>query len=230
MPHPSLFTPRLGFDMNKIWQRFYFNASRSRRMGIGYFKLIHSVCFALVLMMIVGGTVSCASKPPPKPWQVPQDAKSPDQLKWTYEPKGLTLDITADENLNPFSGFAHTTLLCVYQLSAPAAFQELSGNEGGLVKLLQCDRFDPTAVKAERLFITPGEKTTKVFDRAEGASHVGLVAGFYQLKPGSATVLSGFPVTKTRKHMWSVKHVYNPGTLTLTVLVGPDSIQNQGLN
>ena len=217
--------------MKKPWYGFQFRTSHSQKIGISLVNLFYSVGFALGLMAVIGGTVSCASKPPPpKPWEIPQDAKSPDQLKWTYEPKGLTLDITADQNLNPFSGFAHSTLLCVYQLSAPAAFQELSSNEGGLLKLLQCDRFDPSAVKTDRLFLTPGEKATKVFDRAEGASHVGLVAGFYELKTGSATVLAAFPVTKTRKHMWSVKHVYNPGTLTLTVLVGPDSIQNQGLN
>ncbi|WPL16626.1 type VI secretion lipoprotein, family [Thiorhodovibrio winogradskyi] len=181
--------------------------------------------------LLLGGLSSCASKPPQKkPWEVPQDAKSPDQIKWTYHPKGLTLDITADKNLNPYSGFSHTTLLCIYQLSAPTAFQELSGNIGGLVKLLQCERFDPTAVKTDRLFITPGQKTTQVFDRAEGASHVGLVAGFQQLQPGAATVQADFPVTRRRKHLWSMRHVYNPGTLTLTVMLGPDSIQNLGLD
>lgn len=217
--------------MKNPCQGFPFTTRPATVMGIRSVKPFHAAGLALSLIVVMLGTVSCASKaPPPKPWQIPQDAKSPEQLKWTYEPKGLTLDITADENLNPYSGFAHTTLLCVYQLSTPAAFQDLSNTEGGLLKLLQCDGFDPSAVKTDRLFITPGEKTTKVFDRAEGASHVGLVAGFYQLKPGSASVLAAFPVTRARKHLWSVKHVYNPGTLTLTVLVGPDSIQNQGLN
>jgi len=176
--------------------------------------------------------VSCASKPKPKPkpWDVQQDAKSPDQIKWTYQPNGLTLEITADKNLNPFDGFSHSTLLCIYQLSSTSTFQEMSGNVGGLTKLLQCERVDATTVMTHRLFVTPGEKATHTFDRAEGAAHVGLVAGFYQLEPGSASVLANFPITKGRKHLWSLGHVYNPGTLTISVLLGPDAIKNMGLN
>jgi len=212
-------------------------ANRHRRRGAWLFtgpnaEFLPRVLTLMLVCVFMTGITSCASKPKPKPmpWEIPQDAKSPDQIKWTYQPKGLTLEITADDNLNPFEGFSHSTLLCIYQLSTPAAFQEMSANVGGLTKLLQCERVDPTTVMAERLFVTPGEKTSHNFDRAEGAAHVGLVAGFYQLEPGSVTLLADFPITERRKHFWSLSHVYNPGTLTLPILLGPDSIQNMGLN
>lgn len=140
------------------------------------------------------------------------------------------MNINADDELNIFEGYTHNTMLCIYQLSDPAPFQEFSVHTGGLRKLLRCERFHESVVKADRRFIAPGEKSTFVLDRVQGGGHVGLAAGYYNLQPGLATITSSFPVTVKPKALppWSKK--YNPGTLTMDILMGPYSIQNMGVH
>jgi predicted component of type VI protein secretion system len=169
-------------------------------------------------------------KAPPKPWETPQNAASPDQVKWSYLPGGLTMNLKADKNLNLFEGFSHNILLCTYQMTAPAAFQELAANIGGIRKLLECARFDQTVVHVERRFISPGQESTFVLDRAEGGQHVGLVAGYNDLQPGLVTTMYSFPVTTNKDGWWPwSSDVYNPGTLTMDILLGPNSIQRMGV-
>ncbi len=186
----------------------------------------------LITAALVFGLVSChgQKKPPPKPWETPQDASSPEQIKWSYMPGALTINIKADENLNPFEGFTHNVMLCIYQLDDPAPFQELAANKGGIRKLLECGRFDESVVKVDRRFIQPGEETSIVLDRAEGGRHVGLAAGYNEIQPGMMTSMSSFPVTEHRGGMWPwSSKVYNPGTLTMDILLGPDEIQRMGV-
>jgi type VI secretion system VasD/TssJ family lipoprotein len=191
-----------------------------------------SVHFFLLIFVLTAchGYPPPGKKPPPKPWETPQNAESPDQVKWTYLPGGLTLNLKADKNLNQFEGFSHNVLLCMYQLTAPAAFQELAANVGGIRKLLACERFDQTVVHVERRFISPGQESTFSLDRAEGAQHVGLVAGFNQLETGLVTTLYTVPVVTGRDGMWPwSSDVYNPGTLTMDILLGSNSIQRMGV-
>lgn len=129
-----------------------------------------------------------------------------------------------------FEGFSHNILLCTYQLTAPAAFQELAANLGGIRKLLECARFDQTVVHVERRFISPGQESSFVLDRAEGAQHVGLAAGYNDLQPGLVTTIYSFPALQDREGIWPwSSDVYNPGPLTMDILLGPNSIQRMGV-
>lgn len=204
---------------------------------------LHRVCRAVrpsalgfLFLLIVFCLTAChgypppGKKTPPKPWEIPQNAASPDQIKWTFLPGGLTMNLKADSDLNLFEGFSHNILLCTYQLSAPAVFQELAANIGGIRKLLECARFDQSVVHVERRFIRPGQESSFVLDRAEGARHVGLVAGYNDLQPGLITALYSFPVVSSRGGMWPwSSDVFNPGALTMDVLLGPNSIQRMGV-
>lgn len=190
----------------------------------------------VILFLLIFCLTAChgypppGKKTPPKPWETPQNAPSTDQVKWTYYPGGLTLNLKADRNLNLFEGFSHNILLCTYQMTAPAAFQELAANLGGIRKLLECARFDQTVVHVERRFISPGQESTFVLDRAEGARHVGLVAGYNDLQPGLVTTLYTFPILTSKDGWWPwSSDVYNPGTLTMDILLGPNSIQRMGV-
>jgi len=170
-----------------------------------------------------------AKPPPPKPYEVPQKAESPQAVKWTYMPRGLTLDYTADAELNSYEGFSHNLLLCIFQLSEVSAFEELAANEGGIRKLLACDRFDKSVVHFERRFISPGSKATLTLDRAEGAQFVGVAAGYYDLQPGLVTRTGQFPlkVEQEGSLFWK-SDVYDPGILTMYLIFGPNSIQRMG--
>lgn len=174
---------------------------------------------------------ACGGKPapPPKSYEVPQKADNPQAVKWGYMPRGLTLVLNADPGLNAYDGFSHNVVLCVFQLSDPSVFDELSANEGGIRKLLACDRFDKSVVHYERRFVSPGSKATLTMDRSEGAQFVGVVAGYFDLQPGLVTRNWQIPL-KVSQEGWLFwkSDVYDPGTLGMELLLGPNSIQRTG--
>jgi len=108
-------------------------------------------------------------------------------------------------------------------------FEELAANEGGIRKLLACDRFDKSVVHYERRFVNPGSNATLSLDRAEGAQFMGVAAGYYDLQPGLVTRTWQFPlkVDQEGSLFWK-SDVYSPGTLTMDLLLGPISIQRMG--
>lgn len=174
---------------------------------------------------------ACGGKPapPPKPYEVPQKAESPQAVKWGYAPRALTLELNADPALNTYEGFSHNVVLCIFQLSEPSAFEELAANQGGIRKLLACDRFDKSVVHFERRYVSPGSKSTLALDRAEGAQFLGVAAGYYDLQPGMVTRSWQFPL-KVDQEGWLFwkSDVYSPGTLEMDLLLGPNSIQRMG--
>lgn len=179
---------------------------------------------ALFLSFTACGGATSAARP-----ESQQNAASPEQVQWTYQPNGLTLNLTADANLNPFEGFTHNLLLCVYQLSDPTLFEELSASEGGIEKLLACASLDQGMAEAQRHFISPGESAHLVLARAAGARYVGLVAGYNDLQPGKVTALHPFPVIAHHHGWWPWSKAYAPGNLTLQVLLNSNSIQSTGV-
>ena len=70
---------------------------------------------------------SCATKTPPP---IPVEPKP------TYTEKFISVHLKADSQLNLYGGSSHALHLCVYQLSDPNAFNQLSENEMGIGKLL----------------------------------------------------------------------------------------------
>lgn len=183
-------------------------------------------------LLLCWSASACGGKdntPPPKPYEVQQNADNPQAVKWTWMPGGLTLNLTASPDLNTYEGYSHNVLLCVYQLDAPAAFNEMAANAGGIRRLLACDRFDKSVVHFERHFVSPGGNVTLRMDRAEGAQFVGMAAGYYDLQPGMVTRTWQIPL-KVDQQGWLFwkSDVYNPGTLTMDLLLGPNSIQRMG--
>ena len=86
---------------------------------------------------------ACAAKQLPPP-------------QWTYEKDAIRMHIKADDKLNLDEGEAHTLLLCAYQLSDPNTFIQLSNDQDGLYKLLECSLFGDGAAASKRMIIQPG--------------------------------------------------------------------------
>ncbi len=184
--------------------------------------LIVVLCLSLIAC---GGATSAA-----KPADAPQNAASPELVQWTRQPGGLTLELTADARLNLFEGFTHNTMLCIYQMSDPALFTELAASLGGLQQLLVCAPLDPSMVDVQRRFVSPGESATLVLDRQAGARFVGLVAGYDDPQPGYTTALHPFPVSRHRAGWWPWSKAYGPGSLRLTIMLKPNSLQSTESN
>jgi type VI secretion system VasD/TssJ family lipoprotein len=124
---------------------------------------------------------ACAPKPDPEPI-------------WRFQPESIRIRYTADAMLNSYNGSAHTLVMTVYQLATRETFTELSKSGEGLQKLLETRRFDQSVTGLDRFIVQPGEEKTLVIDRAEDARWVGIVLGYYDLRPEQAT------------HVFSIDH------------------------
>ena len=138
------------------------------------------------------------------------------QPEWKYKKDAISLSYRSSSYLNMYEGNAHTLMLCIYQLTDPNAFNQLSGEEEGLSKLLECSRFDPSVTSAKRLTIYPDEEKTETLDRAENTKYVGIVAGYYSLQKEGAVRFYKIPLSTFLNH---------PKNLTLQLYLGAQEIQ-----
>jgi type VI secretion system VasD/TssJ family lipoprotein len=154
---------------------------------------------------------SCAEKPilPPQ---------------YSFGKAAIHLDIKAEPQLNTFEGSPHTLLLCIYQLTDPNAFNQLTGDEDGLYKLLECTAFDPSVTNIRRLIVRPAQATTIVLDRAEGTKYLGLVAGYSVIQKNNMIRLIKIPIVVEKQGYISQTRIAKPGPLNLEIQLGPKQI------
>jgi len=163
---------------------------------------------SVVLLMVL---FSCSKKilPPPQ---------------WGYEKDAIKLQITADPLLNLDNGKAHTLYVCIYQLKDPNGFNQLSGDQSGLYKLLDCKLFDTGVASSKRLIINPGKDSTLVMDRAENAKYLAVVAGYYGIVKERITRLVKIPVVIEKKGFFLKSKKQKPGFLDITLVLGSEQI------
>jgi len=166
----------------------------------------------LFLAIFVSSCAAPAPTPTPKPAAEPA---SPEVF--------LKLHLKADPELNLHGGKGHALHLCVYQLIDANAFRQLSEDEGGLYKLMNCDRFDAGVALARRLVIQPGEDRIFELDEAEGVKYVGIVAGYYALQKKHCVRL--YPV-QTVEEKKGGQVVYRPMPIKTDLILGPQGIRN----
>jgi type VI secretion system VasD/TssJ family lipoprotein len=171
------------------------------------------LCVSLVFLSVLW---SCASQPVAPP------------SEWRYEQGAIHLNLQADFQLNLYEGQPHTLLVCVYQLRDPNAFNQLTEDEDGLYKLLECSRFDSSVVNSKRLFIQPGQTLTDTLDRAEGARYVAVVAGYYLVRKESLVRLYKIPWFVEKKGFLRRSKVSKPGPLKIDLVLGSEQIQDSG--
>jgi type VI secretion system VasD/TssJ family lipoprotein len=136
--------------------------------------------------------------------------------EWKYEKDGISLSYQSDSQLNSYQGNPHTLMLCIYQLKDPNAFNQLVEEEGGLSKLLECSRFDPSVTSSKKLVIHPGKVNTESLDRAEGTKYVGIAGGYYMFDKERAMRFYQVPLS----------FFFNrPTTLKMKLYLGSQEIQ-----
>jgi type VI secretion system VasD/TssJ family lipoprotein len=165
----------------------------------------------MLLVMVSSMIYSCASQPLVPP-------------QWQYEKEAITLHLKADADLNLEEGSPHTLLLCVYQLKDPNVFNQLAGDDDGIYKLLECELFDVAVATSKKLIARPGQDMNFVFDRAEGAKYVAVVAGYYVLQKDRMIRLFEIPVVTEKKGFFVRKKLQKPGPLTIELTLGPRQI------
>jgi type VI secretion system VasD/TssJ family lipoprotein len=132
--------------------------------------------------------------------------------------------IKADGKLNLDEGEAHTLLLCAYQLSDPNTFNQLSNDEDGLYKLLECSLFGNGAAAAKRMIIQPGQDINMTLDRAEGARYVAFVAGYYILEKDRMVKMVDHSRIVEKKGLIKKSKTRKPAPMKIDLILGPQQI------
>ena len=181
----------------------------------------------LAILVALAGCGGGGKSAPPSQYTNP--SYSPQTMNWAFSPKALEFTFVSDPFLNEYEGAAHTLSVCVYQLQAPTAFQQLAATAPGISKLLECQSFDASVVSFQRVIVQPGRNETVTLDRGEKAKFVAITCGYYDLNLGAATQVYEIPVSSdTAGWLWWKETTYQPGKLSKKILLGKTGIQTMG--
>ncbi len=169
----------------------------------------------LLLVLTLSG---CSAKKPLPPAQ------------WDFQPAAITVSFKADPRLNLYAGTPHALVLCFYQLTEPNAFNMFAQTEQGLSDLLACNRFDQSVVNFRRVMVQPGSEQKLLFDRAENARHLGIVAGYFTLNRKNTASIFKIPVVIEEKGFFSKTRMKKPGKLQINLILGPTGMKATEVN
>lgn len=172
-------------------------------------KRILYILFIILFPLLLS---SCSSKPkfilPPE---------------WNYEKEAIRLHFTGDPSLNLYQKKAHSLVVCIYQLKDLNGFNQLADERDGLPKLLECSRFDPGVTNSRRIVVQPGRQLAENLDRSDGARHLGIVAGYYDLHKENSLRTVVIPITgeKVKKTLYQ-----KPAKIDLDIYFGCQEIRD----
>ncbi len=148
-------------------------------------------------------------------------------VKWALEEEGVILHLYADKNLNNESGVAKPLNFIVYQLKNQTSFKKRVDNKKELYSMLKCKKFDSSVVSVKKMKVIPGSEVTYSLDRAEGASHVAVVAGYDAMDKKRVTRIYEVPVFVKKETLFSSKSKLVPGQLDIEIRLGADGIEKK---
>jgi len=187
-------------------------------------RLAHLPFFALMCVLLA----SCSASAPPKPTLQSED---PELLLWPRAEQAIRLRISSDRDLNIYEAKAHSIQVCVYQLDKTDEFLKLVKTQDGIEKLLKAELFDKSVKDVVRLFMQPLEETSLALDRAENATFVGIVCGYFDSTPDNSANVWEIKPHATRTGVFFKTTVYSAGTLDLALrLTARAMVEDSGKN
>jgi type VI secretion system VasD/TssJ family lipoprotein len=198
---------------------------QARRLTQVQEEPVRDLLAGLLLTLIAFGSLSgCSSDPAPAVTPQLVTSALPNFLPpdWRYEKNAIQLHVEADPLLNLFHKAPHTLLLCTYHLRDPNAFNQLQDEKGGLQKLLDCGRFDPSVLYARRIVLQPGQTLEQSLDRSDGARFIAFAAGYYQMQKDRMTASLPVPLAIVKRE-GSVLQI--PQKMRIDLRLGPQELK-----
>lgn len=185
----------------------------------------------LLAVFFCAALVACGASAPPPPPPHSLVAEEPGLVLWPRAEKAVRLRLSADRDLNMYGSKAHSLQICVYQLDKPDAFLDLAKTQEGVTTLLKAEAFDKSVKNVVRLFVQPLEDAVYELDRAESATFVGIVCGYFDAAPENASgVWEIKPQTATSGHLFWKTTTYSAGTLDLALRLAARAMTEGGAN
>lgn len=146
--------------------------------------------------------------------------------EWRFKKEAIKVHIRADHKLNLYNRKAHTLYVCFYQLSALNDFDQLTQDEAGIRKLLECKLFAPSVSAVNSKIIHAGENLTFILDRAEKAQYFAIVTGYFAKLDNARMVRRHkIHVFKKRERMWKNEYRCVPCDMDIELALGPNQIE-----
>jgi type VI secretion system VasD/TssJ family lipoprotein len=188
--------------------------------------LIPRLALSLLSVLFCVFLAACGAAEPPKPALETDD---PALVLWPRADKAIRLRFSADRDLNLYGAKSHSIQVCVYQLDKPDAFLDLAKTREGVTTLLKAESFNQSVKNAVRLFVQPLETTVRELDRAENATFVGIVCGYFDAAPeDSAKVWEIRPQETTTGHLFWKSTTYSAGTLDIALRLTARAMVEEG--
>ena len=164
------------------------------RSGAGLAAALLIFIFSVGLLSAPAGCEAAKKVPPP-----PDGALKPSEVVWSQQKEGLSVTVTASDDLNFAYGSPLGITICLYQLSDMAKFTALASTFDGVRKLLAGDIevLGGSALMSRGEYVQPGEKITRSFDRMEGAKYFAGAAGYAHCDPTRCSAYAPFPIDDT---------------------------------
>lgn len=147
-------------------------------------------------------------------------------VSWDYAPKAIQIELASDEQLNAYSGQAHTVVLAVFQLEDAKAFTQLLGDAAGLKAMLASGDAASGIIQMDRYVVSPGKRTLLDIDRLQDTKFVGIVAGYYDFDPVAGARLFRIPLNIDSSGLISTTYTAQPAHLALRLQLGRSRIVN----
>ena len=142
------------------------------------------------------------------------------KVHWFYDKHSVTLDVSADPNLNQSDKRPHTLVLGILELQDPNDFLPLVQNPDRAMETLAAGKKRTGVLEIWRFVVPPGAHQKVTVDRMRHAMYLGVIAGYSGYSPAQDIVLRPLPVLVRRSGIIFRSNHYRPAKTLASVSLG----------
>jgi len=184
---------------------------------------------SIALLLLVTGTMlgGCAGD---QNNTVPTEQQAVDQVTAPFAQGAITLNITADPDLNSWNEIANSCTVLVIQAQKSSSLDKILSNPAQLKSLFNGAGTEDDILKVDRYAAMPGQRTTLHIDRSENTRKVALVAGYYPFPKKQHMAMVSIPVTLSSIGWLTKTWFAQLSPLIINVTLGSQSITQLATN
>lgn len=152
--------------------------------------------------------------------EISPDNKVQKKVHWTFKRQAVTLDVSADLDLNLADKRPHTLVVGVMELRDPNAFLPLIQDPDRAMETLAAGKKRTGILAMWRFIIPPGAHQLLTVDRMNHARYLGVIAGYSEYSSKQDIVLRPLPVTVRRSGIIFRSNHYRPAKTLVSIWLG----------
>lgn len=152
--------------------------------------------------------------------EITPDSKVQKKVHWTFKRNAVTLDVSADLDLNLADKRPHTLVVGVMELRDPNAFLPLVQDPDRAMETLAAGKKRAGVLEVWRFIVPPGAHQKLTVDRMRNAMYLGVIAGYSDYSSKHDILLRPLPVRVKRSGIIFRSNHYSPALTLSTVRLG----------